>query len=148
MKTVEVQVPLRSAPAAVYETMLCPDILRAFHGTGTHVGPWQEDTRSVCFDVDPTGSPINVGKHVRTKVSQKKDDATYTVKNRMRLQGLNILSIDSVWHVDEETLKGKAQIRVHVPPPFSWIAERFVATKATHQMDQFARAVVDLAPTS
>lgn len=146
MRVVEVGVKFHEVvPSAVFRTMICPNILRAFHGDGTMVGPWEGDARTLSFCVDSSGSPVAIDKHARTVVRQRLVPSTRTVKNSLRLENLPILSIESVWHVEDDVLRGKARIRVRVPPPFSWLAERFVATKATVQMERFARAVVDMA---
>lgn len=138
MRTVTCSAEIPNTPAhALHAALLSDDLLRNFHGPDTQIGPWKNGARSLCFRVDTTGSPIPLGSRLWTEVSQSWRPTG--IANSMKLAGTRILGIESAWTVQDNHVAAEAHITVVAP--LSWLAERFVARKATTQMSAFIEAV-------
>lgn len=138
MRKVECSADIPNATAgALHAALLSEDLLREFHGPDTQVGPWADGARALCFRVDTTGSPIPLGSRLWTKVRQTWRPTG--VANRMCLAGTGILDIDSAWTVRDGHIAAEATIHVHAP--LAWVAELFVARKASSQMRAFIEAI-------
>lgn len=141
MRTVEVclNLPADTSSHSVRARLLDPEVLKTFHGPGTIVEPWKDSARRVSFVVDTAGSPIRLGNRVRAcSVQTLKDGCLH---NSMGLEGLGLLKIKSEWTIDATAIRCKARIKIYAPPPFNWIAEKFVALKAQKQIQTFAAYV-------
>lgn len=138
MRTVKCAADIPGIPAhAIHAALISEDVLRTFHGPDTRIGPWVNGTRDMDVSLDATGSPIPLGPRLWSAVKQSwRPDG---VSNRMHLKGSALMSIQSAWTVRDGHVAAEAHIRVI--PPFSWLAEPFVARKASSQMRAFAELV-------
>lgn len=138
MRTVTCSADIPHVPAHVlHAAILSDDLLRDFHGPDTQVDAWENGTRSLRFRVDTTGSPIPLGSRLWTDVRQ-----TWRpngIANSMKLAATGILGIQSVWTVTDGHVAAEANVSVFAP--LAWIAEPFVARKASTQMRAFIEAV-------
>ena len=143
MKSIDLRCPIFSQDASsIMCKVLDPETLTSFHGPETVIGPWRGSERSLQFSVDAAGSPILLGARVVAHVAQRFDGKV--VRNSLRAAG-GLLHIESSWHVEQRELIARARIAVNVPPPLSWVAERYVAAKARVQMTAFAKTVLTTA---
>lgn len=133
MRALEMKSPV-SHPCVLHK-LVDPQVLRAFHGPETTIGPWNRGERELSFYVNAKGSPILLGSRVKARVLQRYDGRV--VRNVMHLSDSNILEVESSWHVEGGALVARAQIHVKVPPPLNWLAERFVEHKARSQIRHF-----------
>jgi hypothetical protein len=138
MRIVTCATEIPRVPAhAIHATLLCDDVLHTFHGPDTHIGPWVNGARDMAISLDASGSPIPLGPRIWSSVKQSwRPDG---VSNRMQLKGSELMSIQSAWTVRDGHLAAEA--RIQVIPPFSWLAEPFVARKASSQMRAFSELV-------
>lgn len=138
MRTVTCSGDFPDTPAHVlHAALMSDDLLREFHGPDTQVGPWENGARSLCFRVDTTGSPIPLGSRLWTQVRQVWRPTG--VANRMNLMGTGILHIESAWTVRDGHVGAEAHIEVRAP--LAWVAELFVARKASTQMRAYVEAI-------
>ena len=134
MRTIEMKMNV-STPHAI-QKLVDPRVLRAFHGEETAIGEWRNGERELIIPVNTSGSPIALGSRLKARVLQRYDGSV--VRNSMHLCGLNILQIESSWHIENATtMVSRARIIVSVPPPLNWIAERFVERRARSQIHHF-----------
>ncbi len=138
MRTVTCAAEIPNVPAhAIHAALMSDDLLRTFHGPETRIGPWRHGARSLRFRVDTTGSPIPLGSRLWTEVHQTWRPTG--IANRMKLAGTGILGIQSAWTVRDGHSAAEAQISVCAP--LAWLAEGFVARKASTQMNGFIEAI-------
>jgi len=122
--------------------IVAEEILREFHGPEMVIGEWRDGERELIIPVNTSGSPIILGSNIKAKILQRYDGKV--VRNSMQLCGLNILNIESSWHIENDTtLIARADITVKVPPPLNWIAERFVERRARSQILHFLNIARD-----
>ena len=118
--------------------ILDPKNVKEFHGPETEISAWTGGKkRNISFYVDASDSPVRLGSYVKAHVEQ-----TYTgthIHNRVKI--LNIVSIDSTWTIEKPWLVIRANIHVHLPPPLSWIAEKFVGKRAETQLNDYISCV-------
>ena len=124
----------------VRQRLLDPSCLRAFHGPDTTVQPWTLNERVVSFVVESKGSPIRLAPDTRAVAVQTWKNGQ--LRNRMTLENMSLLEVDSVWTVGDTTLFCTAKLTVNAPPPLNWLAEQFVAIKARRQISSFASFVL------
>ena len=138
MRTVICSAECPDVPAhAIHAALMSEDLLRDFHGPETRIGPWKNGARSLRFRVDTTGSPIPLGSRLWTEVQQSWRPTG--IANSMKLAGTGILGIQSVWTVRDGHVAAEAQISVCAP--LAWLAEPFVARKASTQMHAFVAKI-------
>ena len=124
-------------PTTILHRILDHNNMKAFHGPDTELSAWNDHTRTVSFYINASGSPISLGSYVKANVHQKY--MQNCIQNTVKL--LNLATITSTWRV--ETIKNapwivtRANINVHLPPPLSWVAERFVETRAKEQINDY-----------
>lgn len=125
-------------PESIFSRILDPKNVKEFHGPNTEISAWTGGKqRNLSFYVDASDSPVRLGSYVKAHVEQ-----TYTgthIRNRVKI--LNIVSIDSTWTIEKPWLVIRANIHVHLPPPLSWIAEKFVEKRAETQLNDYISCV-------
>ena len=146
MRVVSVTCPLPLPPSSKdpAQLLVSDPLLRAFHGRTMEIGAWDRHGKrqlSFCLE-DTSGSPIALSKNCRAHVTQSIENNTNVLlKNCFRVS--HLLVITSEWTVSETRHLGcRAKISVRVPPPVSWIAERYVAAKSEEQIQEFMMHVL------